>query len=171
MVESLADFRSDEPIFIDANIFLFHAFDDEDYGEAATSFLAEVEGGEINAVTSALVIDEVLFKILVQEAAAHLEKPTIRSTKKAMKEASFLEKVYKPVLRYRTYLEILELSGMEIVEVTGKHMFMAAEIGIKEGLLITDAAHIAVMRDKGIKYMASADADFFQIEGILCWKP
>lgn len=32
MVKSLVNFRSDEPIFIDANIFLFHAFDDEAYG-------------------------------------------------------------------------------------------------------------------------------------------
>lgn len=69
-----------------------------------------------------------------------------------MRKASFLEKVYEPVLKYRTYLEILELSGMEILEVTGGHMFMAAEIGSEEGLLITDV-------------------DFFQIEGVLCWKP
>ena len=77
MLEDLAEFAADEPIFIDAHLFLFHAFDDENYGEIATSFLTRVESGEINAVTSALVIDEVLFKILVQEAAAHLKKPTI----------------------------------------------------------------------------------------------
>lgn len=62
MVQDLADFVADEPIFVDANIFLFHAFDDEEHGKAATSFLVKIENEEIEALTSSLVIDEVFFK-------------------------------------------------------------------------------------------------------------
>ena len=171
MLEDLAEFAADEPIFIDANIFLFHAFDDENYGEIATSFLTRVESGEINAVTSALVIDEVLFKILVQEAAAHLKKPTIWGIRKALKEKPFLEKVYKPVLKYRAYLESLALLGLEIIEVTSEHVLLAAEIGSKEGLLITDAAHVALMKERGIRHLATADSDLFQIKGLIVWRP
>ena len=72
MVQDLANFIADEPIFVDANIFLFHAFDDEKHGEAATSFLTRIENKEIGALTSSLVVDEVFFKILVQEADADL---------------------------------------------------------------------------------------------------
>jgi predicted nucleic acid-binding protein len=54
----LYDFDLNEPIFIDANIFLFHAFDDPDYGEAATNFLTAIEEGHIRGVTSPLVLDE-----------------------------------------------------------------------------------------------------------------
>ena len=102
----------DEPIFVDANIFLFHAFDDEEHGKAATSFLTRIENEEVEALTSSLVIDEVFFKILVQEAAAHLEKPTIWNIKKAMKEKTFVEKVYAPVLEYKAYLHWLFPSFM-----------------------------------------------------------
>ena len=73
MSPSLASYDASAPIFIDANIFLFHAFDDDKFGGTATAFLARVENQEIEALTSSLVIDEVLFKILVQEAAAHLQ--------------------------------------------------------------------------------------------------
>jgi predicted nucleic acid-binding protein len=171
MVHDLADFAADEPIFVDANIFLFHAFDDEKHGKAATTFLVRIEEEEIDAVTSSLVIDEVFFKILVQEAAAHLKRPTIWNIKKAMKEEVFVEKVYAPVLEYRTYLESLAFLGMRIVEVTGTHMLMAADVGAEAGLLITDAAHVAVMRERGISHLATADADLFDIERITSWRP
>ena len=69
MIQNLADFVADVPIFVDANIFLFHVFDDEKHGKAATSFLTRIENEETEALTSSLVIDEVFFKILVQEAA------------------------------------------------------------------------------------------------------
>lgn len=171
MVQDLADFVADEPIFVDANIFLFHAFNDDEYGEAATSFLTKIENEKVKALTSSLVIDEVFFKILVQEAAAHLEKPTIWNIKKAMKEKLFVEKVYAPVLEYKAYLESLAFLGMKIVEVTGVHMLTAADIGAEFGLLITDASHVAVMRERGISHLTTADADLFDIEGITVWTP
>jgi hypothetical protein len=59
MSPSLATYDAGAPIFIDANVFLFHAFDDDRFGEIATAFLARVENQEIEALTSSLVIDEV----------------------------------------------------------------------------------------------------------------
>jgi len=171
MVYNLADFTADEPIFIDANIFLFHAFDDKEHGDAATAFLTRVENAEVEAVTSSLVIDEVLFKILTQAAAAHLEKPTIWNIKKLLKQETISQVVYEPVLKYRAYLESLAFLGMKIVEVTGEHLFAATDIGSRYGLLITDAAHIAVMKWQRINHLATADADFFDIDGITAWRP
>lgn len=60
MIQKLADFVADATIFIDANIFLFHVFDDEKHGKAATSFLTRIENEETKALTSSLVVDEVL---------------------------------------------------------------------------------------------------------------
>jgi predicted nucleic acid-binding protein len=171
MIQNLADFVADVPIFVDDNIFLFHVFDDEKHGKAATCFLTGIENEETEALSSSLVVDEVFFKILVQEAAAHLKRPTIWNIKQAMKEKAFVEKVYAPVLEYKAYLESLAFLGMRIVEVTGAHLLTAADIGAEVGLLITDAAHVAVMRERGISHLATADADFFNIEGITVWTP
>ncbi len=171
MSPSLANYSASEPIFVDANIFLFHAFDDEEFSGAATAFLARIENQEIEALTSSLVIDEVLFKILVQEAAAHLQKPTIWNIKRAMRDKAFVQKIYDPVLEYKAYLEGLAFLGLNIVEVSGVHMFAAAGIGAEEGLLITDAAHIAVMRDFNLRHLASDDADLAHIPGVIVWNP
>ena len=171
MVRDLTNFAADQPIFVDTNIFLFHAFDDERHGEAATYFLNRIESQETEAITSSLVIDEVFFKIIVQEAASHLKRPTIWNIKQAMKEKAFIEKVYAPVLEYKSYLESLAFLGMRIVGVTGAHMLAAADIGAETGLLITDATHIAVMQERGISHLATADADLFTIEGITVWSP
>jgi predicted nucleic acid-binding protein len=60
---------------------------------------------------------------------------------------------------------------MRIVEVTGTNMLAAADVGAEAGLLITDAAHVAVMQERGIRNLATADTDLFNIEGITAWAP
>jgi len=168
---NLRAFTADEPIFVDANIFLFHAFNDKAFGKAATAFLARVENQDVEALTSSLVVDEVFFKILVQEAAAHLPKPTIWNIKKALKDKTLAQRFYAPVLKYKAYLEGLTFLGLQIVDVTGAHMLAAADIGAEAGLLITDAAHIAVMRAMNIYHLATDDADLVGIAGIRVWMP
>jgi predicted nucleic acid-binding protein len=168
---SLTAFALDEPIFVDANIFLFHAFNDKNFGMAATAFLTRVENQDVKALTSSLVVDEVLFKILIQEAAIHLPKPTIWNIKRAMKDKAVSQKFYAPVLKYKGYLESLTFLGLKIVEVTGMHMLAAADIGVEAGLLITDAAHVAVMRDLNVRHLATDDADLAGITGITAWTP
>jgi predicted nucleic acid-binding protein len=171
MSPSLANYDASAPIFIDANIFLFHAFDDDKFGGTATAFLARVENQEIEALTSSLVIDEVLFKILVQGAAAHLPKPTIWNIKRAMRDEAFVKQTYAPVLEYKAYLEGLAFLGLNIVDVTGAHMFAAPDIGADQALLITDAAHIAVMHHLNIHHLATDDADLAHIPDIIVWTP
>jgi|YelNatPaOPRAMG01_1025707.scaffolds.fasta_scaffold83478_2 Predicted nucleic acid-binding protein, contains PIN domain len=167
----LYDFDLNEPIFIDANIFLFHAFDDPDYGEAATNFLTAIEEGHIRGVTSPLVLDEVFFKILVQEAAAELAKPTIWNIRKALKDPAFTRRVNAPVRKYKSYIEDLILLGLDVPEVTANIMFAAADISADTGLFITDASHVALMRERGITHIASDDDDFALIPDLTLWKP
>jgi predicted nucleic acid-binding protein len=38
-------------------------------------------------------------------------------------------------------------------------------------LLITDAAHVAVMRDLNVRHLATDDADLAGITGITAWTP
>ncbi|GFP19953.1 hypothetical protein HKBW3S03_01457, partial [Candidatus Hakubella thermalkaliphila] len=51
MPKNLKDFRGKEPIFIDANIFLHHAFD---VNPVSVEFLKKVESFDLKAYTSAL---------------------------------------------------------------------------------------------------------------------
>ncbi|PKO23553.1 MAG: hypothetical protein CVU38_03500 [Chloroflexi bacterium HGW-Chloroflexi-1] len=103
----------------------------------------------------------------IQIPAADLQEALHR----AMKDKTFVEKIYAPVLKYRTYLESLTFLGMKVVEITGTHMLAAASIGAEEGLLITDAAYIAVIRNMNIRHLATDDADLFDIAGITVRTP
>jgi predicted nucleic acid-binding protein len=100
-----------------------------------------------------------------------LRRPTIGNIREPLKDKPFAEKVYAPVLEYRAFFESLAFLGMRILEVTGAHLLAAADIGAEIGLLITDAAHLAVMRERGIGHLATADADFFNIKGITVRMP
>ncbi|GFP25587.1 hypothetical protein HKBW3S43_01177 [Candidatus Hakubella thermalkaliphila] len=75
MPKNLKDFRGKEPIFIDANIFLHHAFD---VNPVSVEFLKKVESFDLKAYTSALVIEEVTFKLIMQSASNFLDKVTLQ---------------------------------------------------------------------------------------------
>jgi len=50
-------------------------------------------------------------------------------------------------------------------------MFAAADISADTGLFITDASHVALMRERGITHIASDDDDFALIPDLTLWKP
>ena len=62
----LAEFNSDEEIYVDANIFIHIILGNPKYLHSCKNFLERVEAGEVNAVISPLVLDEVCFKIIIE---------------------------------------------------------------------------------------------------------
>jgi len=89
----LSTYNSKEKIFIDANIFIFNALDNPEYGGSSTEFLSRVENGEVNGVITPVVMDEILFKILVAKSSRHLDKVNIWTIKNRMRDAEFSKKV------------------------------------------------------------------------------
>lgn len=84
MANRLGDFASSDVIFVDANIFLHNAFATPDKGETVKRFLEKIELTQAQALTSVLVINEVLFKLSLQIAASLLPRPTPWNLRKAM---------------------------------------------------------------------------------------
>ena len=172
MPDSLDTFRLAAPIFVDANIFLFHAFAHPQHGEAARRFLERVELAEVNAVTSVLVENEVLFKILAQEAAGRLHRPTLWSVRQALRgDLAFREQAYRPARQYLGYIEALTHKGLVLVDVTAGQMQRAVDLGCQFGLLITDATHVATWQAHGIAHVATGDEDLWQVPGTTAWVP
>jgi len=156
------DLPEEEAVFIDANIFLFHALDEPRYGEASTLFLERVERGEINAVINVLVLNEVAFKILMAELSNYSEKFNIWIARKLLKSEEVAEKAYKPVKKYIAYLKGLE--RLEVVGITPRIAFSSVEFGERFGLLPSDSFHLATMKELGIKFIATDDSDFKRVE-------
>lgn len=165
--DSLSSFPGNEPIFIDANIFLFHAFAGND---DAVAFLGRLERNEVKGVITPLVIDEVIFKALSYEVSKHLEKTTVAAIRKFIKrDNEDRETVMAKVKSYRDYMVSLTESGLRLVDVTGKDAIRAVDLSAEHGLLIRDALHLAAMESRGIRHIASNDSDFGRIADIRRW--
>lgn len=168
MQKSLKDFKGKEAIFIDANIFLHHAFD---VNPVSVEFLKKVESFDLKAYTSALVIEEVTFKLIMQSASNFLDKVTLQSVKALLKDTESREKVFRPVEEYRRYINSLKDFGLRILDLTDKDMTAVVQKAKTYGLLTADAAHLAVMERKRITHMASSDGDFEAVNNITLWSP
>jgi predicted nucleic acid-binding protein len=172
MVNTLDDFDLPDPIFVDANIFLFHAFAHPQHGDVAQRFLERIELAQVNAVTSVLVENEVLFKIVLQEAASELDHPTIWNVRRALQnDLAFRERIYRPAQQYLDYLRALTRTGLALVDVTRDDMHNAVDLGRQLGLLITDATHVATWQAHNVVHVASDDEDLQQVPGVTIWAP
>ena len=164
--KSLDDFPNKGRIFIDANIFLHHAFD---LNESSVRFLQRVERGTIKAYTSLLVLEEVSFKLLIQQASNFLPRVTLQDVRSLLEEKK--EEIFLPLFRYHHYIETLKAGGLRVSGLTEEDIPRALHISRQWGLLTADALHLAVMERKRIVHLASADRDFEGIERVTLWKP
>jgi predicted nucleic acid-binding protein len=169
MKKNLEDFGGEQgPIFIDANIFLHHAFGTN---EISVDFLKGVESSAVKAYTSALVMEEVFFKLMIQSASNFLPKVTVEGAKAILKDQGKREKILKPVMEYRDYITLLKKFGLTILEVTDKDMAASIRYSRQYGFLPADATHLAVLERKEIRNLASGDSDFDAVTNVTRWSP
>ena len=76
-----------------------------------------------------------------------------------------------PVLAYLKYIDHLQELGLTVMDLTGRDIRAALEISLEFGLVMADAAHLAVMRRAKITHLASADSDFNLVSSITLWSP
>ncbi len=168
MQKNLKDFDRKDAIFIDANIFLHHAFD---INPISVGFLKKIESFDFKAYTSALVLEEVSFKLLMQSASNFLGRMTLQGVKSLLKDDRKRKQVLSPVVEYMKYIELLKECGMAIIDLKGRDMIIAIQKARVYGLITADAAHLAVMERKGVRHMATGDNDFKVVADITVWSP
>ncbi len=131
-------------MFVDSNIFILAALGQDKKAKACRTFLSKVEKGEQHAVTSLLVLDEVL-KVL--------ETHTKSRDKAAAKTSRFSL-----------------LPNLRVCDVTSKH-FSESLKHFKLGLEPRDALHVAAALDNSSGKILSYDKDFDSVSGIKRFEP
>jgi len=155
-------------VFIDSNIFLYEVFDHPKFGESAYRILKDVENGSIEGVTSTLVLDEVLHKMILIEASDKFQisiKETVPFLKKNHKEIPLLEASWKDIDR------IQKIENLTVCGISPDVFKSSINVAKTNMLLAHDALHIAVMKYESIADIATNDNDFERIEGVTVWKP
>lgn len=168
MQRNLKDFNGKVAIFVDANIFLHHAFNTN---PISIEFLKMIELFNYRVYTSALVLEEVSFKLLMQSASNFISKVTMRNVKSLLRDEKKRKLIFNPVIEYMKYIGILKEYGMRIVELKDVDMIAAGQKASNYGLITADAAHLAVMERKGISNIATGDNDFKVVRDITVWMP
>ena len=168
MISSLDLLAPQSNIFIDANIFLYGAMDYTKYRATCRTFLQNIESGAYFAATSALVLNEIVHKLILAETTKTYRLRSESEAKKLIEDKpetiSSLTRVWKTYAVIRAY-------PLVIYSIDKATMDMAADLSSRYGLFISDASHLAVMKMNGISNIVTNDNDFQLAEDISIYKP
>ena len=164
----LASLPRGSKIFIDANIFLYSIFGHPTLKPQCKEFLLKIEKGVYESITSTLVLNEVMHKLILAEVTKIKRLSSERDALRLIKEQP--EIVSSLSMTWKDYTD-LKKYPIAILSIDEKIMDTAVEISKKHGLLISDSVHVAAMNSNGIISIASNDGDFERVKGIKVWSP
>jgi predicted nucleic acid-binding protein len=161
----LSDLLVDGKVFIDANIFLYSAFQHPVFGSTCKDFLVRVEKSEISGNTSEYVLNEVFHKLMIAEVVKTF-------TQTAKQAVSLIKKKPEVIEELETiWIEMDIIKSLNISILDGSVFPNFIEISKKYWLLATDAFHVATMKRYEITNIATNDPDFERVEWITVFKP
>lgn len=168
MKNSIGSLPPESKVFVDANIFLYNILGHPAFKSGCQEFLINVENGVYAAITSTLILNEVVHKLMLAEATKIYRLSSERDALRLIKEQPDI--ISNMSLVWKNYAEIKKYP-ITISSIDEGAMDMAVEFSKKYGLLISDASHVAIMKTCGIDNIATNDSDFKRVEWINVWKP
>jgi len=164
----LDDLSKHSVIFVDANIFIYLILGDPRYKMSCKKFLNRIKDNEIKAFTSVIVLSEILHKLMISEIVKKYNVGYLEALNYFKNKPNIFLKLEKC---WEDIKEIKSINNLVILDVTDK----VFDIGIKYSkefkLLISDALHLAVMKQNNITNLASNDSDFERVGWINLCKP
>ena len=128
--------RDTAVLYLDSNIFITAAVDLGELGKKTVALLAEIQRGEVQAVTSALTFDEVFW-----EVKKH------RGFEKAVETAEAM----------------LSFPNLELVSADREIVFSALQIVKRYRMAPRDAIHVATAMAEKVDTFISLDTDFNKV--------
>lgn len=128
--------------YIDSNVFIYSIIDESILGEQAREILQMVQDGKIEACTSVLTFDEIVY--------------VIKKTK-GQKQA---------IAAGGAFLDFSNLRLIDAKKETARISLQAIE---EYSLLPRDALHYSTMKLSGLTEIISEDKDFKKIKQITCY--
>lgn len=138
-----------------------------DEAEKCETTLASIEVGEVKAVSTPHVIEEVSFKLLIAKASEVLKSRNVWEIRDRLrKDEALRQECYEILRKFIEYVRKLCFGGLRIIEVYSEDVFKIPDMFKEIGLLTTDCLHLSVMRRLNLKAIATLDEDFKQVKGV-----
>jgi len=160
----LDDLPSGSEVFIDANIFIYHS---NDRSPASSRLMERLEAGDVDGVTGAHVLMEVLHRLMTMEAD---EKRMITPGNPARKLKEHPE-IVRALADYQRLVERIPEIGVQILPVDLEVIQRSRAVRVREGLLVHDSITVAMMEGAGLRAIATADRDFERVVGLEVYSP
>jgi hypothetical protein len=167
-VESLTALPKNSRIFIDANIFLYPILGHPSLKFLCQEFLIKLENGEYEGITSTLILNEVVHKLMLAEI---IKTNRLNSEHEALKLIRKTPNIISKLVSTWSNYTYIRRYPMMVAGIDEGAMDLAIEFSQRYRLLISDAVHVALMKTRGILDLASNDSDFERVNWINLWKP
>lgn len=163
----LTDVPPGATVFLDANILVYAFTSEPAFQVPCLEFLERIESREIQGVFSAGILSEVAHRVMTLEACQTFGwsyAGIARQLRRHPNEVSTLR-------RYRRVLDEVLALGPEVIPIAMQDVISATDISQQHGLLSGDALIVALMRSRSLVNIASNDADFDRVPGLVRFSP
>ncbi len=157
---TFADLVTGEPVFVDANTFVYHFTAHHLFGPACSQFLLRIARQEV-------ALSEVAHRVMTTEASS-LHKWSASGIVPRLKQHP---DIVKSLANFRQAVEQIPQYGVQVLVIPADLVATAATISQQTGLLSNDALIVAIMQANGLSKLASNDADFDRVPGLTRYAP
>jgi predicted nucleic acid-binding protein len=154
-------------VFLDANSLVYHFTNDPKYGVASTQLVHQVEQGTLSGFTSTDVLADVAHRLMTLEAITLNGWPYAGIAARLRKHHHVIPKL---AIFQRAIASLPQLSILVIL-ITQTLLEAATSASKQFELLNGDALVVAAMHAHGLTHLASNDADFDRIPGLIRYTP
>jgi predicted nucleic acid-binding protein len=154
-------------VFLDANTLVYHFTKDGQYGPACAQLIQRVEQQDVRGFASTHGLADIAHRLMTVEAIQLFGWPIAGITARLRKHRGEIPKLTV----YSQSLASLPRLQIQVVPVTQTLVEAATSLSRKHELLTGDALVVAVMQQQGLTNIASMDADFDRVPGVMRYAP
>ncbi|MBI3327242.1 MAG: type II toxin-antitoxin system VapC family toxin [Nitrospinae bacterium] len=126
-----------------------------------------MEIGDIQGITSVVVLAEVAHRLMILEAISAFGFSS-RTAVKQLKEHPLL---VRQLVRYKAATEKIPAFRVSVEPLTATHFQSAQSLSASHGLLTNDSLTAVVMQALALADLASNDRDLSVVPGLTIWRP
>jgi len=155
------------PVFVDSNILVYHFQPHPGFGPMCNRLVERIERQDIEGFTSTALLGELAHRLMVIEAGALPGWPG----GKVLNRLKHQPDVVKQLTLFQTAVEAVLQSRIQVLTVPAMLVSTAATLSRLHGLLTNDAIILALMQARRLTHLASHDADFDGLPGLIRYAP
>lgn len=164
---NFADLAAGDTVFVDANILVYYFGADPLYGAACAQLFQRIENKDLLGMTSTHVLSEMAHRLMTTEAIRSMGWPIAGIAHRLRTNPN----VIGQLTRFRQAVDDILNSQFQVLTIPPALIASAAAVSPANGLLSNDALIVAVMQANGLTKLASTDADFDRVPGLIRYAP